>query len=72
MSTDRQSRAMYHPALAKLKKELAARREDVRNRYAKALEQREYLISVGAERELDYLIGQLDAQLKQPESQDDE
>lgn len=63
---------MYHPAIAKLKKDLIARREDVRNRYAKALEQRDYLIAAGAERELDYLISQLDAQLKQPETKDDE
>lgn len=63
---------MYHPALAKLKKDLAARREEVRNRYAKALDQRDYLICVGVERELDYLIGQIDDHLKQPETKDDE
>ena len=63
---------MYHPAIARLKKVFAERREVCRDRYVKGLPESEYMQTVGAERELNEILNRLDAELKKPESKDDE
>ena len=63
---------MYHPAIARLKKVFTERREVCRDRYAKALPEREYMQNVGAERELIEILNRLDAELQKPETPDDE
>lgn len=62
---------MYNAALARLKKKLLERRETLRAKYDNGLGRREYLIQVGQVRELNLIIAELDAQLKQPEDEDD-